>query len=432
VGATLGAPTHHAHSGIHTSQTLTAANRRRAIMAISNMTCQAAKPRNKPYKIFDGEGLYLEVMPTGAKYWRLKYRLHGKEKRISLGVYPKVSLQEVRKQKEIIKADLRNGFDPVLNKIQREQTAVFANELTFKAMALEWYEKQISGWKPSYALIIKHRFEKYVFPFIGNYPLCEIKPLVMLSCLQRIEKTAPDLSRRMKAMCSHVYKYAIATGRVESDPTYGLESAMKKFKKGHYAAISVDEFPQFLKELYDFAPRLERQTFLALQMLLLTFVRTSELVEARWEEINFEKAMWTIPGQRMKMNLPHLVPLSTQVITILMELQAMNSKSEFIFPGYINRKQPMSKNTMLMALKRMGYKNRMTGHGFRSLALGILKEKLGYSHDIADRQLAHVPKSSVDRAYDRAQFLPQRIEMMQKYADYLNEVSLKMLNLELE
>lgn len=394
-------------------------------MHLSNMTCQAAKPKQKPYKLSDGEGLYLEVMPTGAKYWRLKYRLNRKEKRISLGVYPKVSLQEVRKLKDNVRTDLRRGVDPVINKLQQAQTASYTSELTFKAMAMEWYEKQVPEWKPSYALIVKHRFEKYLFPFIGNYPLPEIKPLVMLSCLQRIEKSAPDLSRRMKAMCSHVYKYAIATGRAENDPTYGLESAMKRFKKGHYAAISVEEFPEFLKNMYAFAPRLERQTFLALQLLLLTFVRTSELVEAEWDEINFEKAMWTIPGERMKMNLPHLVPLSRQSISIFEELKKMNGKRKYVFPGYINPLKPMSKNTMLMALKRMGYKNRMTGHGFRSLALGILKEKLGYPHEIADRQLAHVPKSSVDRAYDWAQFLTQRIKLMQQYAEYVETIAIQ-------
>ncbi len=386
------------------------------------MACQAAKPKIKPYKMADGEGLYLEVTPSGTKYWRLKYRLHGKEKRISIGAYPSVSIADARKAKDELKKEISNGIDPVLKRLQAAQTQALSQQLDFKSVAMEWYGKQVSLWKPKHANIIKHRFEKYIFPSLGNFPLAEIKPLMMLNCLQKIEKTAPDLSRRMKGVCSHVFKYAIATGRADNDPTYGLEAAMKKFKRGHYASISVDEFPEFLACLNGYESRVNRQTFLALKLLLLTFVRTCELVEARWEEIDFEKAMWVIPAQRMKMNLPHIIPLSQQSLAMFRELKEMNSKRGFIFPSYYNPRKYMSKNTMLIAIKRMGYNGKMTGHGFRSLALGILKEKLGYPHDIADRQLAHVPKSSVDRAYDRAQFLPQRIKMMQEYADYIDKV----------
>ncbi|RDB07827.1 tyrosine-type recombinase/integrase [Runella aurantiaca] len=391
-------------------------------MALSNMACQAAKPKIKPYKMADGEGLYLEVTPSGTKYWRLKYRLHGREKRISIGAYPTVSIADARKAKDELKKEISTGTDPVLKRLQAAQTNALSQQLDFKSMAMEWYWKQVPLWKPKHADIIKHRFEKYVFPSLASFPLADIKPLMMLSCLQKIEKTAPDLSRRMKGLCSHVFKYAIATGRAESDPTYGLEAAMRKFKRGHYASISVDEFPEFLARLNGYENRVNRQTFLALKLLLLTFVRTCELVEARWEEINFEKAMWVIPAERMKMNLPHIVPLSQQSLAIFRELKELNTKRDFIFPGYYNPRKYMSKNTMLIAIKRMGYNGKMTGHGFRSLALGILKEKLGYPHDIADRQLAHVPKSGVDRAYDRAQFLPQRIKMMQEYADYIDNV----------
>ncbi len=385
------------------------------------MTCQVAKPKIKPYKMADGEGLYLEVTPSGTKYWRLKYRIHGREKRISIGAYPAVSIADARKAKDELKKEIKVGIDPVLKRLQAAQTQALTQKLDFKSMAMEWYGKQIPLWNPKHANIIKHRFEKYIFPSLGSFPLADIKPLMMLNCLQKIEKTAPDLSRRMKAVCSHVFKYAIATGRAESDPTYGLEAAMKKFKRGHYASISVDEFPQFLSCLNGYENHVNRQTFLALKLLLLTFVRTCELVEARWEEIDFDKAMWVIPAERMKMNLPHMIPLSQQSLAIFRELKEMNSKREFIFPGYYNPRKYMSKNTMLIAIKRMGYNGKMTGHGFRSLALGILKEKLGYPHDIADRQLAHVPKSGVDRAYDRAQFLPQRIKMMQEYADYIDK-----------
>lgn len=370
----------------------------------------------------DGEGLYLEVTPIGTKYWRLKYRLHGREKRISIGAYPTVSIAEARKAKDELKKEISAGIDPVLQRLQAAQTQALQQQLDFKSVAMEWYGKQVPLWKPQHAAVIKHRFEKYIFPSLGSFPLAEIKPLMMLNCLQKIEKTAPDLSRRMKAACSHVFKYAIATGRADNDPTYGLEAAMKKFKRGHYASVSVDEFPEFLSCLNDYQPHIHRQTYLALRLLLLTFVRTCELVEARWEEVHFEKAMWIIPAERMKMNLPHMVPLSRQSLAIFRELKAMNGHREFIFVGYYNTRKPMSKNTMLVAIKRMGYNGKMTGHGVRSLSLGIVKEKLGYAHEIADRQLAHVPKSSVDRAYDRALFLSQRIQMMQEYADYIDSI----------
>lgn len=397
-------------------------------MKLSDMQCRSAKPRDKPFKLSDGEGLYLEIMPGGSKHWRLKFRINGKEKRISFGKFPQTSLHQARQKRGEAKEHLRKGFDPVLISLEKQQTASLAQANTFEQMAMEWHSKQLALWKPQYAGVVRHRLEKYIFPDIGNYPVTMIKPMVMLGCLQKIERTAPELSRRMKALCSHVFKYAIATGRAEVDPTYGLEAAMKKFKKGHYASISVDEFPTFLLTLNEYRDRISRQTFLALKLLLLTFVRTGELVEAKWSEIDFSKAMWTIPGERMKMNLPHMVPLSRQSLTILQELKEMNGKRDYILPGHSQPRFPMCKNTMLVAIKRMGYNGRMTGHGFRSLALGILKEKLNYSHDVSDRQLAHVPKSSVDRAYDRAQFLPQRIEMMQRYADYIDNTYLQTLS----
>ena len=294
-------------------------------------------------------------------------------------------------------------------------------------MALEWHQKQIGHWSAKHAQTVHYRLERYIFSEIGSYPLSAIKPVVMLACLQKIDRTAPEMSRRMKRICSHVFKYAIATGRTETDPTYGLECALRKYKRGHYASITVDEFPAFLIKLHNYKTQVYRQTYLAILLMMLTFVRTQELVEARWSEIDFDKAMWVIPGERMKMGLPHMVPLARQSLEIFKELKELNGHRTFVFPSVPRPRNPMSKNTVLQAIKRMGYAGQMTGHGFRSLALGLLKEKLGYSHEIADRQLAHVPKSSVDRAYDRAQFLPQRTAMMQRYADYIDEVYIEVM-----
>lgn len=396
-------------------------------MNINDLQCRAAKPLAKPYKIHDSNGLYLKVMPNGSKYWRLKYRIFSKEKEMSLGVYPEISLLQARNKRAEAREKVRQGLDPVLIRLEERQTAAFSQAQTFEKMTIEWHGKQIGHWSPRHAQTVLYRLERYIFPEIGGYPLSAIKPVVMLACLQKIDKTAPEMSRRMKRICSHVFKYAIATGRTQTDPTYGLESALRKYKRGHYASISVDEFPDFLLKLHHYKTQVYRQTYLAIWLMMLTFVRTQELVEARWSEIDFEKGMWVLPGERMKMGLAHMVPLSRQAIEIFKELKEMNGHRPFVFPSVPRPRNPMSKNTILQAIKRMGYAGQMTGHGFRSLALGLLKEKLGFSHEVADRQLAHVPKSSVDRAYDRAQFLPQRIAMMQDYADYIDKVFLQEL-----
>ena len=368
------------------------------------------------------EGLYLEVMPSGSKLWRLKFRIHRVERRLSLGKYPNVSLAAARERKFELRKLIKDGRDPHIVQLENRQSAAIKAAVVFEQIALEWHSKQIGIWKQSHADRIKHRFKKYIFPFIGKYPLSEITPVIVLNCLQKAERTAPDLARRLKGMISYVFKYAIATDRATNDPTYGLEAALKKFKQGHYPSISVDEFPDFLLAIDQKQDRYCRQTYLGLKLMLLTFVRTKELVQAQWHEIDFEKKMWSIPAERMKRAIPHLVPLSNQAIGILSELFQMNGKRDFVFPGSSNPKRPMSDGTLLAAIKRMGYDGKMTGHGFRALAMGLLKEKLGYTHEIVDRQLAHVRKSNVDRAYDRAQFLLQRIEMMQSYSNYIDSI----------
>lgn len=397
-------------------------------MPLFDRQCQAAKPKLKPYKLSDFEGLYLEVMPSGSKYWRLKYRLQGKEKRISLGIYPTVSLTAAREKKLKIKDELRSGVNPLLSRLENEQTAAFASSQTFESIAREWHDKQIETWNPRYAQTVLHRLEKYLFGDIGSYPVRMIKPQIILNCLQKIEKTGPEMARRIRQYCRFIFLYAIATGRLEQDPSHGLEYALKKYKKGHFASITVDEVPKLLLDMNDHMAKLNRQTYLCIRLLFLTFIRTSELIKAEWSEINFENSLWTIPAERMKMKQPHLIPLCRQAVKILLELKELNGNRQYVFPSIPRPKKHMSNGTILVALGRMGYKNRMTGHGFRSLAMGVLKEKLGYTHDVVDRQLAHAPKNNNDKAYDRATFLPQRIEMMQRYGDYLDKVYLAELS----
>lgn len=389
-------------------------------MPLTDTQCRAAKPKSKPYKLSDFEGLYLEVMPSGSKLWRLKYRFHKKEKRISFGVYPKTSLLAARQKKDEAKEKIKIGQDPIMVKLEQEQTKVFQGIQTFELVAREWHGKNLDQWNPRYAQTVLHRLEKYTFSDLGDYPISHLKPIVILSCLQKIDKTAPDMAQRVKQIISHVCRYAIVTNRIEIDPTHGLGLALRKYKKEHFASITLDELPELVKAIQNYKNRCYRQTYLAIKLLFLTFVRTSELIESRWSEFNLEKAVWVIPAERMKMSKSHVVPLSKQSLEILDELKEITGKREFVFPSIPRPRSPMSKGTILQTLKRMGYRGKMTGHGFRSLAMGVLKERLGYSHEIVNRQLAHLPKSSTDKAYDRAEFLPQRVQMMQRYADYLD------------
>lgn len=391
-------------------------------MAIQETIYRNAKPKDKPYKIFDGEGLFLLISPTGHKSWRLKYRHNAKEKLAVLGTFPTMGMKDARDKKIEFKAQLAKGLDPILIELEYRQSEAIKTTETFELVGREWIETNRQVWKQRYTDTIVHRLEKYVFPELGVYPITYIKPILMLSILRRIEETAPEMARRIKNYCSNIFKLGIATNRAEADPTYGLEVALKKYKKSHFASIDVDDTPEFVKAIILHKSRLTRQTYLSIKLMFLTFVRTNELIEAKWMEFDFGNCIWKIPGERMKKDKPHLVPLSKQTIAILTELKQMNPNSEYLFPALYGNNETMSAGTILVALKRMGYSGKMTGHGFRSLAMGILKEKLGYSHEIVDRQLAHVKKDSVDRAYDRAKFLPQRKEMMQGYADYLDSV----------
>lgn len=394
-------------------------------MPLTDSQCRTAKAKSNRYKLSDYDGLYLEIMPTGSKSWRLKYRLNKKESRITLGAYPQVSLAEARQRKLEVKAELMKGLNPVLTKIEKDALANFSASQTFELVAREWHTKNIEKWKPDYAQTVLHRLEKYLFPDLGMFPINSLKPIIILRCLQKAEVTAPDLTRRLKGYCHHIFVYAIVTELAENDPTYGLEKALKEYRKGHYASISVDRLPTFLIDLHEYKPNLTRQTFLAIKFMFLTFIRTREMIKATWDEFNFEKSLWSIPAERMKMKRPHLVPLPRQAIDILLELRQMNGNCKYVFAGFYDRRKHMSNCTIIVALKRMGYKGRMTGHGFRALAMGILKEKLGYNHELVKKQLAHAPKSSVDAAYDRAEFLPQRTEMLQRYADYLDSVHIE-------
>lgn len=393
-------------------------------MKLSDIACRKAKPKGKSYKIFDGGGLYLEVTPGGQRYWRLKYRILGKEKRLALGVYPATSLQEARDAREKAKKELEQHIDPSREKQQKKLTAKLKAALTFELVAREWHEKYFDTWSKNYAHEIMHRMQQDVFPYIGSCPVSELKVPVLLACIQKMEdRGAQEVARRTLQLCGQVIRYAVVTGRMERDISKDLKGALKKQVRSHFAAIEADELPELLRKLRQNEQRLYRQTLHLINLMMLTFVRTSELIGAKWSEINLENAEWIIPAERMKMRRPHVVPLSKQALKILHELKETTGKRELVFPSIAKPGKPMSNGTILMALRRMGYDKKMTGHGFRALAMSTIKEKLSYQHEVVDRQLAHAPRNSVDKAYDRAKYLPQRKKMMQDWADYIGSLT---------
>lgn len=390
-------------------------------MPLTNIACQKAQPDQKPYKMFDSGGLYLEVMPNGSKYWRLKYRYFGKENRLAIGVYPRISLAEARERREQAKKALDNNVNPSVSKKEQKMRAQQNAETTFELVAREWHKLNEEKWTPNYAQDILHRMEMDIFPKIGSLPIADIRPVKILETLRLIERRgAFEMARRTKQYLGQIFRYAVITERAEKDPTADLKDALKPFQHGHFAALEADDLPEFLNALKENKARLYLQTQNAIRFLLLTFVRTSELIEAKWNEFDLEHAQWNIPAERMKMRRPHVVPLSTQALAVLREQQKLTGQWEWVFPNAVRPADHMSNGTILKALERLGYKGRMTGHGFRALAMSTIKERLGYRHEVVDRQLAHAPANKVDAAYDRAKFLDERKVMMQKWADYLN------------
>jgi integrase len=393
-------------------------------MALTELKCKNTKPAGKPYKLSDSGGMYLEIMPNGSKYWRLKYRINGKEKRLALGVYPEVSLSDAREGRDKARKILKDGIDPSHAKQEQKRFQRLNAANTFEIIAREWHEHIKARWTEGYAKELLNRLEKDVFPALGNRPIASITAPQILDTVRKIEsRGAHEIARRTLQCLGQIFRYAVVTSRAESDPTRDLKGALKPFKKGHYAALEVKDLPEFLQKLERNEARLFPQTLRAINLLMLTFVRTGEMINATWDEFDLKNAMWTIPAARMKMRRDHIVPLSKQAVAILKEQQEFTGKWQWVFPNVVRPQKPMSNNTILKALERMGYKGTMTGHGFRALAMTAIKEQLGYRHEVVDRQLAHAQKNKVDAAYDRATFLKERRKMMQEWANYLEILS---------
>jgi integrase len=392
-------------------------------MPLSDTAIRKIKPTGKPFKVADERGLHLLVTPSGGRLWRLKYRIDGKEKLISFGAYPDVPLIRAREKRDEARRLLADGIDPSEHRKTHQAMRAEVNANTFEYIAREWYSKQLRSWSSRQAVKVSGLFEKNLYPWLGNRPITEIKAIELLVTLRRMEdRGAVETARQALQCCGQVFRYAIATGRAERDITPDLRGALTKSKPQHYSAITDPvKVGGLLRAIDGYSGTLAVKC--ALKLGVLSFVRPGELRKAEWDEIDFDRAEWNIPAERMKMNEPHLVPLCRQAMAVLGELHPLTGHGRFIFPGERSHDRPMSENSVNAALRRMGYpQNEMTGHGFRAMARTLIDEVLGIRPDFIEHQLAHAVKDPNGRAYNRTAHLVERRKMMQQWADYLDKL----------
>jgi integrase len=391
------------------------------IVPLSDIQVRNSKPNEKEYKLYDGGGLFLLVTPSGGKLWNLKYRFEEKEKRLSFGAYPEISLSDARQRRDDARKLVANGVDPGAVKKAHKAAGEQQAENSFEVIAREWHGKFLSGKSDSYRDKILANFERDVFPWVGKRPIVEIKAPELLMMLRRIEaRGSLETAHRTRSACSQVLRYAVATGRAERDCAADLRGALPPYKKGHHAAITEPkEVTELLRAIDEFQGSFVVKC--ALRIAPFVFVRPGELRKAEWSEIDLDAAEWNIPAEKMKMKQPHLVPLSRQALEVLRELQPLTGHSKYVFPCHRTPLRPMSENAVLAALRRLGYeKDEMTGHGFRAMARTILDEVLQVRPDYIEHQLAHAVKDPNGRAYNRTAHLTERRKMMQLWADYLD------------
>ncbi|EFF81187.1 site-specific recombinase, phage integrase family [Acinetobacter haemolyticus ATCC 19194] len=373
------------------------------------------KPIDKKKRYSDEKGLYLEVTPSGGRFWRLKYRFNGRESTLTIGSYPEVSLAQARRVRDEARIQLYNNIDPNAAKNNRlDQTD---KSKLFKVLAMEWMQDRKDAITEGTYLRDLSVFEKDLFPALGDMPIDQIKGKDVLTCAKKIEERgALEMAKRSIRLTGRIFRFAIRKGIIENDPTPHLQEALKPRKIKHMARLDISEFPPFLARMDRYHGSILVKT--ALQLMTLTFVRTSELINMEWNEIDFDNHLWRIPAYKMKMALPHIVPLSKQAVELIENLRPITGNKQFVFYNHSIAK-PLSNNALLSAIRTMGYMGKMTGHGFRGLASTTVHEK-GYMHDAIEIQLAHTVGNSVSQAYNHAQHLEYRIKMMQEWADFID------------
>lgn len=390
-------------------------------MSLTDTAIRKAKPANKPQRLFDSGGLYLELSPAGGKWWRLKYRFGGKEKRLSLGTYPEVGLADARGRRDEARKLLAVGVDPSEHRKAEKAAGEDRAANSVEVVAREWFAKQSPAWTAGHAEKIIQRLENDIFPWLGKRPIAEVTAKELLTTVNRIvDRGAVESAHRALQNCGQVFRYASVTGRSERNPAADLRGALPPVKQTHLAAITdPTKVGGLLRAMDSYTGNFI--TKCALRLAPLVFVRPGELRQAEWAEINLEAGEWNIPAEKMKMREAHLVPLSTQAAAILAELHALTGRGRYVFPSARGPKRPMSNNAVLSALRRMGFdKDEMSGHGFRAMARTILDETLHFRPDYIEHQLAHAVRDPNGRAYNRTAHLLERRKMMQAWADYLD------------
>jgi integrase len=398
-------------------------------MPLTDSTIKNAKPREdgKPDKLADGLGLFLWVMGNGSKYWRMAYRFTGKQKTLACGVYPETSLKEARARRDAARKLLAEDIDPGERKKANKIAAKVAAANTFEAIALEWIDKEGHEWSVAHSERVLSAMRTHLFPFIGHRPVTDILPLELLDVLRKVEQAGNiDTCKRLRQRCSAVFRLAILTGRCTSDPAAALTDALKTAQAEPRKALKREDIPAFLDALNKYDGT--RQTKLMMELMLLTFTRVGEMAAAKWSEVDFVGALWTIPPEHRKLPEkskktapPHLVPLSDKALEILRELQTISGGREHVFPNRNDPKRPMSPETLRRALHRMGFKGKADVHGFRSTASTILNES-GFNPDAIERQLSHAESNKVRAAYNRAEYMEERRAMLKWWTDYIENI----------
>jgi len=391
-------------------------------LSLTDVKVRSLKARDRQYKVADGRGLFLVITTNGSKYWRFRYRFVDREKSLAIGVYPDITLAEARDKAHEARKLLANDVDPGAEKQNKKRERRLAAANTFEAIAREWFQKNSKQWVDSHGGRVLNRLEKDVFPYVGRRPITELSAPEILTVLQRIEnRGAVETAHRTHQNFGQIFRYAIASGYAQNDPCPHLRGALKPIRQRHHASIvepkKIGELLRAIRSYEGFFV-----TKCALRFAPLVFVRPGELRQAEWSEVNFETAEWRIPAEKMKMREQHIIPLANQAITILQELHMLTGRGKYVFPSIRTSKRPMSENTVLGALRRLGYSgDEMTGHGFRSMASTLLNEQ-GWNRDAIERQLAHAERNNMRAAYNYAEYLPERRKMMQHWADYLDEL----------
>lgn len=390
-------------------------------MTLTSFSIKQARPAEKIRRLYDERGLYLEISPKGGKWWRFKYRFAAKEKRLSLGVYPNVGLKEARAARDEARKLVAQGVDPSVVRKNNSRQRADEIENAFESVAREWFHRQSAVWSDVHQKNVLSKLENDVFPWLGSEIIGGISAPQLLRVIRKIEdRGAIETAHRTLSICGQILRYGIATGRAERDVASDLKGALQPVRRGHLAAIIEPErFGELLREIYDYSGTVAVKC--ALRLAPLVFLRPGELRTAKWSDIDLNEATWSFVVRKTK--TPLIIPLASQAITILRELEPVSGRYEYVFPNGRSSLRPMSENAVLAALRRLGIpKEEMCGHGFRASARTMLDEQLGFRPEVIEHQLAHKVKDPLGRAYNRTEFLEERREMMQRWADYIDEL----------